>query len=140
MGSRPFIICKWLVQKDFSIISTSFRNLFVVVVTWKRMQLLQLSLCCTEMRWMLTISTAIWVNSWDNGSVASRARSELTNSKCEWTRIWTISIVDETNLRQFHPRITGKSLKLSVQQCICNAQSQQQLLRAYCPNIYRLCF
>ena len=24
------------------------------------------------------------------GSVASRAISELTRSKCEWTRIWTI--------------------------------------------------
>ena len=31
-----FITCKWIVlQKNFSIIWTSFRNLFVVVVTWK---------------------------------------------------------------------------------------------------------
>ena len=28
----PFIICKWLVQKDFNNISASFQNLFVVVV------------------------------------------------------------------------------------------------------------
>ena len=34
------------------------------------------------------------------GSVASRARSELTGSKCEWTRIWTIYNVDETNQRE----------------------------------------
>ena len=35
--SSQFIICKWWVQKDFSIISASFQNLFVVIVTWKRM-------------------------------------------------------------------------------------------------------
>ena len=42
--NRPVFICKWLVQKDFSIISASFQNLFVMVVTWKRMYLLDLSL------------------------------------------------------------------------------------------------
>ena len=41
------------------------------------------------MRWMFISSTAIWVTGSDTGSVGSRARSELTRSKCEWTRIWT---------------------------------------------------
>ena len=31
----PFIICKWLLQKDFNNISASFQNLFVAVFTWK---------------------------------------------------------------------------------------------------------
>ena len=44
---------------------------------------------CTEMRWMFISSSAIWVTGSDTDSVASRARSELTRSKCEWTRIWT---------------------------------------------------
>ena len=45
------------------------------------------TLCCTEMRWIFTISTVIRVTGWDIGSVASSARSELTcRSKCEWTR------------------------------------------------------
>ena len=44
----------------------------------------------TEMRWMFIISTAIWVTGWDTGSVASRAWSELTSSKYDWTRIWSI--------------------------------------------------
>ena len=38
------IICKWLFQKDFNIFSSSFQNLFVVVFTWKRMQLSHLTL------------------------------------------------------------------------------------------------
>ena len=36
------------------------------------------------MTWMFIISTTIWVNGWDTSSVASRARSELTSSKCNW--------------------------------------------------------
>ena len=40
--------------------------------------------CCTEMIWMFIISTTIWVNGWDTSSVASRARSELTSSQCNW--------------------------------------------------------
>ena len=43
-SSSQFIISKLLVQKDSSIISTLFQSLFVVVVTWKRMQLFHLSL------------------------------------------------------------------------------------------------
>ena len=42
--SSQFIICKWIVHKDFSIVSTSFQNLFVVDVTWKKMWLLNLYL------------------------------------------------------------------------------------------------
>ena len=36
------------------------------------------------MTWMFIISTTIWVNGWDTSSVASRARSELTSSQCNW--------------------------------------------------------
>ena len=50
------------------------------------------------MRWMFFILTTSWVTGWDTVSVVSRARSELTSSKWEWTRIWTIYNVDEMNL------------------------------------------
>ena len=46
--------------------------------------------CCIEMRWLFISSTAIWVTGSDTGSVASRARTKLTSSKCDWTRIWAI--------------------------------------------------
>ena len=36
------------------------------------------------MTWMFIISTTVWVNGWDTSSVASRARSELTSSQCNW--------------------------------------------------------
>ena len=42
-------------------------------------------------------SSAIWGTGSDTGSVASRAKGELTRSKCDWTRIWTIYNVDETS-------------------------------------------
>ena len=45
---------------------------------------------CTEMRWMFTSSTAIFSNGSDTSSVASKGKSQLTRSKCEWTRIWSI--------------------------------------------------
>ena len=48
--------------------------------------------CCTEMRWLFISSTAIWTT----GSVASRARTKLTSSKCHWTRIWATYNVNET--------------------------------------------
>ena len=46
--------------------------------------------CCAEMSGMFISSNAIWVTSSDTGSIASRARTELTRSKCKWTRIWTM--------------------------------------------------
>ena len=33
---------------------------------------------------MFIISTTVWVNGWDTSSVASRAKSELTSSQCNW--------------------------------------------------------
>ena len=51
---------------------------------------------CIRMRWMFISSTTIWVTGSDTSSVASRARSQRTSSKCEWNRIWTIYYVDET--------------------------------------------
>ena len=47
------------------------------------------------MRWLFISSSAIWVTGPDTSSVASRGKSELTISKCERTRIWTIENVDE---------------------------------------------
>ena len=46
--------------------------------------------CCNKMKWLFISSNAIWVTGSDAGSVASRTRSQLTRSTCEWTRIWTI--------------------------------------------------
>ena len=50
------------------------------------------------MWWLFISSTAIWVTSSDTSSVASRAGTKLTSSKCDWTRIWAILNVDETTL------------------------------------------
>ena len=33
--------------------------------------------------------------------IGSRAKTELTSSKCDWTRVWTTSNVDETTLNAF---------------------------------------
>ena len=49
-----------------------------------------ISFAVTEMKWLFISSSAILVTGSDSGSAASRARSENTRSKCEWTRIWTI--------------------------------------------------
>ena len=61
LGSSLFIICKWLVQKDFNIILPSFQNLFVVV--WllheKECSFYSHLFCCTEMRWLFISSSAI---------------------------------------------------------------------------------
>ena len=39
------------------------------------------------MRWLFINSTAIWVTGSDTSLVASRARTDLTSSKCDWTRM-----------------------------------------------------
>ena len=44
-------------------------------------------------------STASSATGSANGSVATRARTELISSKCDWTRIWTVYNVDEITLR-----------------------------------------
>jgi hypothetical protein len=86
-GSSSFIIRKWLVQKDFNNISASFQNLFLHE---KKCNFYTHLFYCTEIRWLFIGSTAIWVNGLDTGSAASRARTKLTSSKCDWTRIWAI--------------------------------------------------
>ena len=50
------------------------------------------------MTWMFIISTTVWVNGWDTSSVASRARSELTSSKCNWKGNQKGKGTDETPL------------------------------------------
>ena len=81
--------------------SASFRNKFVVIVTWKECGFCSYLFCCTKIRWLSISSTTIWVTGSGIGSVASRARSKLTKSKCEWTRIWNIYNVNETTLTNF---------------------------------------
>ena len=85
-GSGPFNICKWLVQKDFKNISASFKTCFLWFLLEKECSFYTALICCTEMRRMFISSTTISVT----GLVASRARCQLTSSKCKWTRIWTI--------------------------------------------------
>ena len=68
-GSSLFIIFKWLVQKDFNIISASFQKKLLWFLDEKE--------CSSEMRWMFISSTALWVTSADTNSVASRPRSKL---------------------------------------------------------------
>ena len=48
------------------------------------------------MTWMFIISTTVWVNGWDTSSVASRTRSELTSSQCNWKRNRKGKGTDET--------------------------------------------
>ena len=69
-----------------------------MVFTWKNVAVTVYTqiFSCTEMRWLFTCSIAIWVTRSDTRSVASRARTELTCSKCDCTRIWAIENVDET--------------------------------------------
>ena len=56
------------------------------------------------MTWMFIISTTIWVNGWDTSSVASRARSELTSSQCNWKGNQKGKGTDETPLWSFVKR------------------------------------
>ena len=69
-------------------ISVSFLHHFKIYLLWllheKECSFYSYLFCCTEMIWMFIISTTIWVNGWDTSSVASRARSELTSSQCNW--------------------------------------------------------
>ena len=58
--------------------------------------------CSTEMTWMFIISTAVWVNSWDTRSVASRPRSELTSSQCSWKGNQKGKGTDETPINCTH--------------------------------------
>ena len=53
------------------------------------------------MTWMFIISTTVWVNGWDTSSVASRARSELTSSQCNWKGNRKGKGTDETPQRLF---------------------------------------
>ena len=49
-------------------------------------------LWCIEMRWICIyqFNCHFSLTVWDTFSVASRARTELTRSICEWIRFWTI--------------------------------------------------
>ena len=78
----------------FRRISTKFQHHFKICLLWflheKECSFYTNLFYCTEMRWLFISSTAIWVTGSDTGSVASRARTELTSSKHDWTRIWAI--------------------------------------------------
>ena len=77
-GCSLFIIYKWLVQ-NFRRISTLFQKNFKICLFEKDCSFYTNSFCCSEMRWLFISSTTIWVT----GSVAPRARRQLTSSKCE---------------------------------------------------------
>ena len=88
-----------LVQSSFANdkfrrISTSFQHHLKICLMWflhkKECSFYTHHFPCTEMRWLFISSTAIWVTGSDTRSVASTARSKLTTSKCDWTRIWTM--------------------------------------------------
>ena len=85
---------------EFRRISASFQHHFKIYLLWllheKESSFYYYLFCCTEMTWMFIISTTIWVNGWDTSSVASRARSELTSSKCNWKGNWKGKGTDET--------------------------------------------
>ena len=72
----------------FRRISVSFQHHFKIYLLWllheKECSFYSYLFCCTEMTWMFIISSTIWVNGWDTSSVASRSRSELTSSQCNW--------------------------------------------------------
>jgi hypothetical protein len=71
--------------------ANGFQHRFKICLLWllheKECSFYTYLFYCTEMRWLFISSRAIWVTGSDTGSVASRARSELTRWKCEWTRI-----------------------------------------------------
>ena len=74
-GSSPFIICKC------KRISTTFQHHFKICFLWFLHEkecsfYTYFFFCCSEMRWMFIISTAIWFTGWDTSSVASRARCD----------------------------------------------------------------
>ena len=87
---------------EFRRISVSFHHHFKIHLLWlldeKECSFYSYLFCCTEMTWMFIISTTIWVNGWDTSSVASRARSELTSSQCNWKGNWKGKGTDETPL------------------------------------------
>ena len=83
-----------MTSSDFRRISTTLQDYFKICLLWF-LHKKECSVCtplfwCTEMRWLFISSIAIWVTDSDTGSVASKARSQLTKPKWEWTRIWTI--------------------------------------------------
>ena len=111
------LVCSSLANDKFRRISTSFGHHFKICLLWllheKECSFSSYLFCCTKislfvteeilysitavsdqgstkMRCLFISSSAICVTGSDTGSVASRASGELTSSKCEWTRIWTI--------------------------------------------------
>ena len=88
------LVCSSFENDYFRRISALFKHHFKICLLWllheKECSCYFYLSCCTEMRWLFISSSAIWVTESDAGVVASRARSELTRSKCRWTRIWTI--------------------------------------------------
>ena len=91
---------------EFRRISVSFQHHFKIYLLWllheKECSFYSYLFCCTEMTWMFIISTTIWVNGWDTSSVASRARSELTSSQCNWKGNRKGKGTDETLPREVH--------------------------------------
>ena len=103
---------------EFRRISVSFQHHFKIYLLWllheKECSFYSYLFCCTEMTWMFIISTTIWVNGWDTSSVASRARSELTSSQCNWKGNRKGKGTDETPLWLFHSKLLKLSLWVDI--------------------------
>ena len=87
--------------------------------------------CCTEIRWMFISWTTIWVTSLDTGSVASRARRQLTSSKCEWTRIWSRYLECRWNhpISYFDPKKYSLKPKLTFSPLLLTDPASMQTVR-----------
>ena len=100
---------------EFRRISVSFQHHFKIYLLWllheKECSFYSYLFCCTEMTWMFIISTTIWVNGWDTSSVASRARSELTSSQCNWKGNRKGKGTDETPPQFFQTLLKQPNLK-----------------------------
>ena len=94
-NSRTWVLVHLSFANDqFRRSSTKFQLHFKICLLWflhgKECIFYTHLFCYTEMRRLFISSTAIWITGSDTGSVASRARTKLTSSKCDWTRIWAI--------------------------------------------------
>ena len=102
------------------------------------------------MTWMFIISTTIWVNGWDTSSVASRARSELTSSQCNWKGNRKGKGTDETPPYVLWPLVTVHTGAATIQvrklfkggnymrkygKCILPSKSKGKTMFIGCPHV-----
>ena len=103
------IVCSSFANDKFRRISSSFQNLFVWLLHEKECSFYTYLFCCTKMRWMFIISSAVSVNGWDTSSVASRARSELTSLQCILQMFCLLN--PQMNVCQPNPKTTSSRVR-----------------------------